>query len=52
MLERLQKSGVKCLNHPDVINWGISKTYLRELKNFGVRIPETIFISKEDCVDE
>ncbi|MEM7689727.1 MAG: hypothetical protein AAF291_11965 [Pseudomonadota bacterium] len=42
-LDALEAGGVAVLNRPEIVRWNISKTYLRELEQAGVRTIPTLW---------
>lgn len=46
---KLESSGLKVLNPPNILRWNVDKTYLRELEKSGVKIPPTVWFEKGEA---
>jgi len=45
-IDRVEAAGIRLYNSADVVRWNIDKRYLLELRERGVRIPETTWIAR------
>ena len=47
----LERSGIVILNRPELIRWNANKTYLGELAESGIAIPDTVFVGPSRELD-
>ena len=47
-IEKIQSAGIRLINPPETVRWNSNKTYLRELKERGVPMPQSVYLNKSD----
>jgi len=50
-LDRVEAGQVPLINPVEVIRWNMDKHYLKDIRDAGFSLPETVFIEKNETVD-